>query len=169
MYQQDYPQQNDSDIMKGDYQSGNENTQESGDLKVLNEIYQNAAMGKQSISNIITKIENEDFKKKVLNAYQNYEEICGKCSMEIMNMGERPKEKNPFSKAMLWGMVNASAIVDDSVSNLAGIIIKGCNNSKNNITRTLNQAESVSQNVKDLADEYLKNEQQCISDMQSFL
>jgi hypothetical protein len=86
-----------------------------------------------------------------------------------MNMGERPKEKNPFSKAMLWGMVNASAIVDDSVSNLAGIIIKGCNNSKNNITRTLNQAESVSQNVKDLADEYLKNEQQCISDMQSFL
>ena len=51
--------------MKGDYQSGNENTQESGDLKVLNEIYQNAAMGKQSISNIITKIENEDFKKKV--------------------------------------------------------------------------------------------------------
>jgi predicted nucleic acid-binding Zn ribbon protein len=182
MYEQGYQGQDDKSVFKGDFQNqsldsqnqkqggqSSDKQQDDENLRVINEVYQNAVMGKQSISNIITKIDNEDFKKEVMKAYENYEEICSKASMEIMNMGERPREKNPFTKAMLWGMINVSTIVDDSSSNLANIIIKGCNNSKNKITKVLNQSSGIDEKTQQIADDYLKCEQQCMESMQKFL
>jgi uncharacterized membrane protein YheB (UPF0754 family) len=139
-------------------------------ITVLNEIYQISEMGKQAISNIIPKVDDENFKKQLINSYENYEEICSKSTTEIMKMGEKPREKNPLSKAMLWGSVNVSTLLDNSPSNIAEMIIKGCHNGMNDLTRTMNQhKENLDENVKMIADSYMKKEQSNIDSIQKFL
>ena len=127
-------------------------------------------MGKQSISNIIPKIEDENFKKELLKNYEDYEEMCSISSSEIMKAGDKPREKNPLSKAMLWGTINVTSIVDSSSSNLASLIIKGSHNSFTNLTRALNQfSQKIDENVKELADSYIKNEEENIESLKKFL
>ena len=197
MNEQGYTGQNNTDeVLQGNYQRDmlggqtNENNstmygrqnQHSGlttdiqgkhndcNLAVLNDVYQNSVMGKQSISNIIPKIEDQDFKQELMKSYENYDKISSKASSEILKLGDRPREKNPLSKAMLWGTINISTLVDNSTSNIAGLVIKGCNNSVNNMTRTLNQhSEGINEDVRKLADDYIKNEQDNITNLQKFL
>lgn len=186
MYEQEYSSENNDKNISNAYQSNDLNDNEmmtksqsndqsnqdnkDGNISVLNDIYQNSVMGKQSISSLIPKIDDDNFKQELLSTYENYEQMSSKSTSQIMQMGEKPREKNPLSKAMLWGTVNVASIVDNSSSNLANMMIKGCNNSINNITRTLNQhSDNVDENVKNLANEYIQNEQDNISNLQKFL
>ena len=150
--------------------SGSQSKKSEENLSVLNEIYQISVMGKQAISTIIPKVEDEDFKKELISSYENYEDICSKSSSEIMKMGEKPREKNPLTKAMLWGSVNVTSIVDSSPSSLANVIIKGSHNGISSMTRALNQhSGNIDENVKKLADSYLKKEESNIDGLQKYL
>lgn len=147
-----------------------ENKKREENISVLNEVYQVSVMGKQAISNIIPKVNDQNFKKQLLNNYENYEEICSKSTSEIMKMGEKPREKNPLSKVMLWGAINMNTIVDNSCSSLANMIIKGSHNGISNMTRALNRHSSnIDENVKSLADDYMKIEESNIDGLQKFL
>lgn len=138
-------------------------------LTVLNQVYQNAQSGKKSIGQVITKIEDENLKKELIKQYSNYDEISSKSSTEIMNMDEKPKEKNPISKALLWGQVSVNTLVDNSPSNIADMVIKNNYSTINDLERSLKQHTDIEKSAKDLANLLIKNEQSGIEDLKRFL
>lgn len=154
-------------------QNKENNTQanaQNDNFSVLNEIYQNATMGKQSISSIIPKVQDQNFKKELVNCYENYDQICSQSASEIIKLGDRPREKNPLTKAMMWGTINVSTLVDDSTSNIADLMIKGSHSNVNNVTRSLNQySQNIDSKIKTLANTFLQNEQSSITNLQKFL
>lgn len=141
------------------------------DITMLNEIYQNAQMGKQSISNIIPKVDDEELKQELQSRYEIYDEVSSKSASQIIKLGDRPKDKNPLSKAMLWGSINVNTIVDDSPSKIADMMIKGGHVSMNNLQRIINQSEksTIEEGVKELAETLLKKEQEGIDNFKKFL
>jgi hypothetical protein len=139
-------------------------------IALLNEIYQSCMMGKQAISTIIPKADDQNFKDDLINCYNDYDEICNKAATEIMKMGERPREKNPLTKAMMWGTLNVSTAIDNRTACLADVVVKGHHSSINNMTRAMNQySENMDSHVRQLADEFIQKEQDNMQSFQKYL
>lgn len=139
-------------------------------IALLNELYQSCMMGKQAVSTLIPKADDQNFKDDLIKCYNDYDEMCSKAATQIMKMGERPREKGPLSKAMLWGTLNISTAIDNRTSCLADLVVKGNHNSINNMTRAMNQySENIEPEVQELADSFMKNEQHNIECFQKYL
>lgn len=159
-----------SENMSGSSDKDMQDKKKSDNIALLNEVYQSCMMGKQAISTLIPKVDDQSFKDELIKCYNDYDEMCNKAATEIMKMGERPREKNPLSKAVMWGTLNISTAIDNRTSCLADVVVKGCHNSVNNMTRAMNQfSENIDPNVKQLADEFMQNEQDNIQNFQKYL
>jgi uncharacterized protein YaaR (DUF327 family) len=158
---------------EGKWGSSSEDMQEkkeNDNLALLKEIYQSCMMGKQAISTLIPKVDDQNFKDDLITCYNEYDEMCNKAATEIMKMGEKPREKNPLSKAMMWGTLNISTAIDNRISCLADVVVKGGHNSVNNMTRAMNQySENIDSQVRQLADEFMQNEKDNIQKFQKYL
>ena len=92
--------------------------------EALNNIYKNAHIGLQSISNISPETLDLDLKEELLSEYEGYEKIIGEISGYMSAHSIKPKDINPMKKAMLWTAIKMNSI-DDSKTNIAQLMIKG--------------------------------------------
>ena len=69
--------------------------------KAINDIYKNAHIALQSISDLIPAVDDEGIKNELQEEYEGYEKIIGNISTFMAENGIEPKDVNPFKKAML--------------------------------------------------------------------
>ncbi len=95
------------------------------DAEVLAEIYRNAQLALQSISDILPEIDDVDIKEEIMREHEEYEHICGRAAQLAQNFGLELKEPGAMKKAMMWSAIKMNTVADNSSQHIAQMMIKG--------------------------------------------
>ncbi len=93
--------------------------------EALAEIYRNAQLALQSISNILPAVDNEKVREELLKQHEHYEQFSAKASVLARNRGIELKEPNPMKKMMMWGSIKMSTLKDNSIAHIAEMMVQG--------------------------------------------
>jgi len=126
-------------------------------LESVNNIYKNAHIALQSISDVSKEVQDPGLKQELLDEYEGYEKIIGEISSYMAEHGHTPQDVNIMKKAMLWTSVKLNALADGSKSHIAEMMIKGTVMGITELTEMLNRGqENIDKEILDYA-EKLKN------------
>ncbi len=93
--------------------------------EALAEIYRNAQLALQSISDILPAVENEKLREELSRQHEAYEQFSSKASILAKDMGLELKAPNVMKKAMMWGSIKMSTMTDNSCSHIAEMMVQG--------------------------------------------
>ena len=79
--------------------------------ETLNNLYKNAHIALQSISNVLPATKDDELIKELKEEYDGYEKIIGKLSSYMVEHGIERKDINPFKKAMLWSSIKMKTLM----------------------------------------------------------
>ena len=101
----------------------------NGKLEIVrnyaNAIYQNAMVGKQSISDILPKVENEELRAELDNEYSEFEEVC-LCVEEFAKTNKIDiQDNNILEKSRMWLSVNMGTLFDKSTRHITQLMLVG--------------------------------------------
>ena len=93
--------------------------------EALAEIYRNAQLALQSISNILPATEDTEVRNLLTAQHEEYERFSARAAMLAKDKGLELKEPNPMKKAMMWGSIKMSTLTDNSRSHIADMMVQG--------------------------------------------
>lgn len=92
----------------------------------LNAVYQNTRTGIQSLEEIMTKVEDDTFKKELALLQDEYQVIARECELFAKAEKITPiKDNTWFEKSKLWASVNMSTMMDRSNRKIAELLLLG--------------------------------------------
>ena len=103
----------------------------SNECALLQEIYQGAAMGTESIRLLLPKVKNAGFRSDLKAQYQQYESTGQAAEQALKELGHCPQ-------AMLWLGVQGKILCNQETSYLAKLMIQGSNMGILSLTGVLN-------------------------------
>ena len=134
----------------------------------LNEMFQNAHIAMQSISNLSPKVEDNDVKEELLSEYEQYENFISELSAFMTEIGLKPEDIGVMKKAMLWGAIKMKTLTGADKSKVAEMMIKGATMGITELTSLKNDGKLDEKTVEFL-DKLLKIEESSIERLKSFL
>ncbi len=90
-----------------------------------NAIYQNAMVGKQSCSDLLNKIENEELKQEVDSEYYKFDEICDALELFAKSNKIDIKDNNFFEKARMWMSINMGTMFNNTTRHIVQLLMVG--------------------------------------------
>lgn len=148
----------------------NINTDIKKDSEVLAEIYRNAQLALTSIADILPEIEDGGIKEEIMREHEEYERICGEAATLAKKLGVELKEPNPMKKAMMWTGIKMRTVNDNSVNNIAEMMIKGTVTGITCLKTTLSEGEHVMDaEVKNLLCDLIAQEESFETKLKAFL
>ena len=93
--------------------------------EALAEIYRNAQLALQSISDILPETEDGELRAELTAEHEAYEHFSARAQMLAKDKGLELKEPNPMKKAMMWGSIKMSTLTDNSRSHIADMMVQG--------------------------------------------
>ena len=136
---------------------------------LLEEIYQATNMGLEATRMVIPKVHDEWLREDIERQGENYKGMATKAKEMLNHSGQLPKEEDPVKKAMLWGSIQMSTLVNTKPRHIAEMMINGTTMGIVDITKKLNALDDADAGAKVLAQEYLANEQKNIEDLKKHL
>jgi hypothetical protein len=93
--------------------------------EALAEIYRNANLAMQSIEDILPEVDHEGMSKELRGQHEGYARISAKTAKIAKDKGIALKEPGLFKKAMMWGSIKMSALMDGGRNHIAEMMIRG--------------------------------------------
>ena len=137
--------------------------------KAINDIYKNAHIALQSISDLIPAVEGDEIKEELREQYEGYEKIIGKISTFMAENKIERKDINPFKKAMLWGSIKMKTLFNSSQNQVAEMMINGTVMGINELTAMKNEQTNLDDEIASLLDELLTLEEEYEQRLKKFL
>ena len=134
----------------------------------LNEMFQNAHIAMQSISNLSPMVEDNDVKEELLSEYEQYENFISELSAFMTEIGLKPEDIGVMKKAMLWGAIKMKTLTGADKSKVAEMMIKGATMGITELTSLKNDGKMDSKTVEFL-DKLLSIEEGSIQRLKAFL
>ena len=100
-------------------------TDEKLNKEEITNIFQNANIALQSISNVLPECSSNRMREELLDEYEGYQKFVGDLSKFMHEKGYEQKDVNVMKKAMLYTSVKINTLTDDSCSHIAEMMIKG--------------------------------------------
>ncbi len=137
--------------------------------KAVTDVYKNAHIALQSISNVLPAVEDEELKKELKEEYEGYEKIIGEISTFMVENGLEPKDVNPVKKAFMWSSIKMKTLIDNSKTQIAEMMIKGTVMGITELTAMKNEAENMEDGVLKFIEELLTAEEKYEENLKKFL
>lgn len=127
--------------------------------KAIIDVYKNAHIALQSISDLIPAVDDDDIKVELKDQYEGYEKFIGKLSSFLAENQIEPKDVNPFKKAMLWSSIKMKTLFDNSRNQVAEMMINGTVMGINELTAMKNEGTILDKEVLSFVEELLSLEE----------
>ena len=137
--------------------------------KAINDIYRNAHLALQSISDLIPDVEDDDIKTELIEQYEGYEKIIGKTSTFMAENDIEPKDVNVFKKAMMWGGIKMKTLFNNSKNQVAEMMINGTVMGINELTAMKNEGNNLDPGVLEILEELLSLEEEYEQRLKKYL
>ena len=126
--------------------------------KAITDVYKNAHIALQSLSDLIPDVDDEGIKKELKEQYEGYESLIGEISTFMVENGVQPKDVNPFKKAMLWGSIKMKTMMNNSRNQVAEMMINGTTMGINELTAMKNEGNNLKKEVLNYVEKLLSLE-----------
>lgn len=141
----------------------------SDTIKLLNECNSGIKMGVQSIKEVIDNAEDKEL-INILNKYLKEHERLGNKAHEYLNkFHDNSKEPSTIITAMSWIKINLKMLQGNKDAQIADLMTDGCNMGIKSIAKHLNKYHESSSEVKELATDIIKLEENFSLDLRKFL
>ncbi len=110
--------------------------------EALNAVYKTAQIGLSSISNVLEKVTQTDFKEELTSEYEGYEKFASALATFISENEYELKDVNPMKKAFMWTSIKLNTLTDSSSNHVAELMLKGT------ITGIAEMQEMINSNAK---------------------
>lgn len=138
--------------------------------EVVAEIYRNAQLALESISDIMPAIEDGDIREEIMHEHEEYEKICSKAAALALKYDYDVKEPGAIKKAMMWSAIKMGTANDNSSQNIAQMMIRGTVTGITSLKTTLTDAEKqLDGEVKKLLTELISLEEGFEKNLKKFL
>ncbi len=137
--------------------------------KAINDVYKNAHIALQSISDLLPKVEDEKLKNELKNQYEGYEKIIGEISSYMAEQKIEPEDINPFKKMMLWSSIKMKVMMNDSRNQIAKMMINGTVMGINELAQMKNEGENLEPDVLNYVEKLLNLEEQYEQRLKAYL
>lgn len=140
------------------------------DSEIVAEIYRNAQLALESISDIMPEVVDGDIRDEIMREHEEYEKICSKAAALALKYNVDVKEPSPIKKAMMWSAIKMGTANDNSSQNVAQMMIRGTVNGITSLKTTLTDGEkNMDTEVKKLLTELIKLEEGFETKLKKFL
>lgn len=141
----------------------------SEEVEFLNYIYKNAEMGIIGIDNIIAKVKDSEFEKLLKNQKEEYNNICREAENILKKYGKSNEEVGTMAKISTTVMSEMAMLKDDSINNIAKMMVEGTNKGIIEITEKLNAYDNTDAEIVVLANKLKNAEEKNIEELKQYL
>lgn len=139
--------------------------------QMLEQIYKNMKMGSSSMLSILSRAQDEEFKRLMTEQLDGYERLANAARKRLCEIGGEAREENAMTR--LWASVGMkmNTMIDSTESHLADMIIEGSTMGMTDTIKILREYENtdVSESALRLAKEIIKFEEKNIEIMKGHL
>ena len=139
------------------------------DLKILKEVNQDSKMGMDSLSTIIKKANNTDFKNVLNNQHDEYQNIFDRTQELLIKQDEGIEDTPVMQKAMSWMGIQMNTLTDTSDSKLSELLIQGNDMGIVKGTKLLNNYSFMNNEIKNILNDFVRLQEKNIEDLKKYL
>ena len=139
------------------------------DTALLNFIYQNAEMGKETIPKLTKIVKDPEFRQVLESQLEEYQTIFNKADEKIQASHQEAKGIGSMEKISSSAMLNLSTLLDKSNSHIAEMMMQGSNMGIIEITQKLREYGDADGAVLALGQKLLKTEERNLEQLKKFL
>lgn len=119
--------------------------------ELLNKMYKNMNMGKESTLDLLAKVSDSALKSDMALQLNGYEGMLGKINDHMRAAGEEPKEESFMTKMSAKVGTAFNTMMDDSPSHIADMMIQGSTMGMTDTTKLLRDYENTDASEASLA------------------
>lgn len=139
------------------------------DLDLLEKTYQNASSGVTAINSVLDKVSGISLQEALNRQKANYLELMERSKEQLNANGAKAKDKSIYDKVMMKGNVKLNMLKDSTDSHIADMVIKGSAMGITQMTKLVKASENADGTSKEIANDFIKKEQQNIEIMKKYL
>ncbi len=139
------------------------------DLQILKEINQNSKMGMDSLSTILKKVKDSDFKDLLNTQHDEYQNIFDRTQELLIKNNEGIEDTPAMQKAMSWMGIQMSTLTDTSDSKLSELLIQGNDMGIVKGTKLLNNYSFMNNEIKNILSDFVRLQEKNIDDLKRYL
>ena len=140
------------------------------DSEVVAEIYRNAQLALESISDIMPAVKDGAIREEIMHQHEEYEKVCSKAAALALKYNYDVKEPSPIKKAMMWSAIKMGTANDNSSQNIAQMMIRGTVTGITSLKTTLTDGgKEMNTEVKKLLTELINMEEGFEKKLKKFL
>lgn len=136
---------------------------------LLKEIYKATQMGLEATKEILNKVEDASLHDQIVEQRKNYKGMSLKAKAMLREQGEVPLGAKASKKIMVKSAVTMNTLTNRSPSHIAELMINGTTMGIIDMTKRMNRLDYSDAGAKQLAEEFISNQQQSIENLKGFL
>lgn len=141
----------------------------TGDVELLNYIYQNAEMGQDTINQLIKITDDQTFRNNLESQFNEYRNIFNLADAKLKEVNKESKGIGTLTKVTTYISLNINTLINKTPSHISEMLIRGSTMGIIDITKKMKEYKESEKSILDIADRLLKFEQQSINDLKAFL
>lgn len=138
---------------------------------VLQDIYKNVTMARESLLNLMPKVNDERLKSDLTVQISVYEAFASRAAKQLAAVGIKPEEEGIVTKmSAKWGSM-LNTLRDSSSSHLAEMVIEGATMGVNDMYKQIRESDKAElpREVQRLAQDICDFEEKTVHDMKEYL
>ena len=139
------------------------------DIEILKEVNQNSKMGMDSLTTVIKKVEDDEFKTLLNTQHDEYQNIFDRTQELLIKHNEGIEDTPPMQKAMSWMGIQMNTLTDTSNSKLSELLIQGNDMGVVKGTKLLNNYSFMNKEIKNIVSDFVRLQEKNIDDLKRFL
>ncbi len=139
------------------------------DVDILKEINQNAKMGMDSLTSVIKKVNDVEFKDLLNTQHNEYQNIFDRSQELLVKNNVQMKDTPSMQKAMSWMGIQLNTAMDSSNSKISELLIQGNDMGIVKGTKLLNNYSFMNNEIKNIVSDFVRLQQKNIDDLKQYL
>lgn len=139
------------------------------DLQILKEVNQNSKMGMDSLTTVIKKANDNEFKNLLNTQHDEYQNIFDRTQELLIQNDEGIEDTPPMQKAMSWMGIQMNTLTDTSDSKLSELLIQGNDMGIVKGTKLLNNYSFMNNEIKNILSDFVRLQEKNIDDLKKYL
>ena len=137
--------------------------------KLTKVMCETARMGAEAVSMLLNKTDDEGMRETMLSQKAMYEKFDREGEKMLKQAGQHVKKQGPLARAGTWMGIQMDTMMDNTPSHLADMLIQGSTMGVIEITRAKSENPEADGKAVELADQYLKEENENIERLKKYL
>ncbi len=138
-------------------------------MKIIREIVRNTEMGIQSITNLMSYIEHDEFRQLVMNQQDELRNFYNRALNDLDCKEQEQAKSGFFEKTMLKAGVSMNAMFNNNLSHIAEMLIDGYIMGVNSVQKCVNELKKDGTEMPSIAGEVIDFYDKCIATLREYI